>query len=130
MHPSRSTTPKAAAAALLCVLAGLTGCDESPKKVSEFTGGNATNGKVAINHYGCASCHTIPGIRGATALVGPPLTQVGGRMYIGGVMKNTPVNMIRWIQDPPAVDSMTAMPKLNVSEADARDIASYLFTLK
>jgi len=38
--------------------------------------------------------------------------------------------MIRWLQDPPAVDAKTAMPNLHVSEADARDIATYLYTLQ
>jgi cytochrome c1 len=93
-------------------------------------GGDPHRGQSAIRAYGCGTCHTVPGVRGADALVGPPLTSMGARAYIGGVMKNTPDNMIRWIQDPPAVDPMTAMPKLNVSEADARDIASYLYTLK
>jgi hypothetical protein len=37
---------------------------------------------------------------------------------------------VKWIQDPPAVDDKTAMPKLGVKESDARDIASYLYTLR
>ena len=116
-------------ALLVCTLA-FAGCDESPKKVSEFTGGNATDGKVAINHYGCASCHTIPGIRGANGLVGPPLNQIASRVYIGGVLTNTPDNMLRWLRDPPAVDPKTAMPNVHLSESDARDVAAYLYTLK
>jgi cytochrome c1 len=51
-------------------------------------------------------------------------------MYIGGVLQNTPANLIRWIQDPPAVDAKTAMPNLHVTETDARDIATYLYTLQ
>lgn len=93
-------------------------------------GGDPHRGKAAIDAYGCGTCHTVPGVRGANALVGPPLTSMGSRGYIGGVMKNTPGNMIRWIQDPPAVDPMTAMPNLKVSESDAKDIASYLYMLK
>src|SRR3954447_21354962 len=93
-------------------------------------GGDPHRGKSAITAYGCGTCHTVPGVRGADALVGPPLTSMAERGYIGGVMKNTPANMIQWIQDPPAVDPMTAMPKLNVSDADAMDIASYLYTVK
>jgi cytochrome c1 len=63
-------------------------------------------------------------------MVGPPLTNVGGRMYIAGVLQNTPPNLIRWLENPPAVDAKTAMPNLNISQADARDIASYLYTLQ
>jgi cytochrome c len=35
-----------------------------------------------------------------------------------------------WIRDPQKVDSGTSMPNLNVSEADARDISAYLYTLR
>jgi hypothetical protein len=38
--------------------------------------------------------------------------------------------MVRWIENPKAVDSLTAMPVLGVSPADARDIAAYLYTLR
>jgi len=116
----------------LCALF-LGGCenDADIQAATAITGGGDPHrGQSAIRAYGCGTCHTVPGVRGADALVGPPLTNMAQRAYIGGVMKNTPPNMIRWIQDPPAVDPMTAMPKLNVSEPDARDIASYLYTLK
>ena len=83
-----------------------------------------------IQQYGCTSCHTIPGIRGANALVGPSLEQIASRMYIAGVLPNTSENMLRWLQNPPAVDPLTAMPNLGVTEADARDMASYLYTLR
>ena len=120
----------------LTILAALllaAGCDNrsDDRAASVMTGGgNPHRGRAAISAYGCGTCHTVPGVRGADALVAPPLTSMGQRSYVGGVMKNTPANLIRWIQDPPAVDPMTAMPKLNVSESDARDIASYLYTLK
>jgi cytochrome c1 len=119
----------AAACTTLCA------CDrESRKQVREsavaMTGGDPDRGHDAIGRYGCSSCHTIPGVRGAVGLVGPPLTQMGSRMYIGGVMKNTPENMIRWLQDPPAIDGKTAMPNLHLGESDARDIACYLYTLR
>ena len=61
--------------------------------------------------------------------MGPPLTDMGSRMYIAGRLTNTPQHMIRWIQDPRAVDSATAMPNLGVSERDARDIAAYLYAV-
>jgi hypothetical protein len=35
-------------------------------------------------------CHTIPGVRGATATVGRPLQQLRQRAYLGGVVNNTP----------------------------------------
>lgn len=51
-------------------------------------------------------------------------------MYIAGLLTNTPDNLMRWIRDPPGVDSLTAMPNVGVTEPDARDIAAYLYTLR
>lgn len=95
-----------------------------------LTGGNAYAGREKARDYGCGSCHTIPGVPGAHGLVGPPLTGIAGRMYIAGVLTNTPQHMTSWIMDPPAVDSATAMPNVGVTEQDARDIAAYLYTLR
>jgi putative membrane protein len=100
------------------------------KEAHSIVGGDAHKGKQAIGRYGCGSCHTIPGIRGANGLVGPPLTKMALRTYIAGVLPNTPENMRRWIHDPPAVDNHTAMPKLGVSGADLEDITTYLYTLR
>ena len=108
------------------------GCDDAEYRAATAMtkGGDPKRGRAAMAAHGCAGCHTIPGVAGADALVGPPLTRMGSRSYVAGVMKNTPENLVRWIQDPPAVDPLTAMPKLGVNEADARDIASYLYTLR
>ncbi|HEV8291887.1 MAG TPA: hypothetical protein VGP94_08170, partial [Tepidisphaeraceae bacterium] len=81
---------------------------ENRQTAIELTGGDPNRGKDAIAQYGCSSCHTIPGIRGADAMVGPPLTKMGTRTYIGGVLKNTPDNMKMWLKDPPGVDAKTA----------------------
>jgi len=115
----------------IALLALATGCDsQSTKTARVMVGGDPTRGENAITNYGCASCHTIPGIHGANALVGPPLTQMGSRTYVAGMLQNTPDNLVRWIQDPPAINPKTAMPNLHVSPTDARDIATYLYTLQ
>lgn len=95
-----------------------------------MTGGVPDQGNALIRGYGCGSCHTIPGIPGANALVGPSLERFANRVYIAGVLENNPENLIRWIQDPPGVDPLTAMPNLKVSDADAKNIAAYLYTLQ
>jgi cytochrome c2 len=83
-----------------------------------------------IQYYGCGSCHIIPGISGAAGLAGPPLSGIASRMYIAGVLQNTPQNMMRWIENPKAVDEKTVMPNLGVTQKDAADIAGYLYTLQ
>jgi cytochrome c len=121
------TLRRAAAALLLLVGAA---CEHSSRNLAELTGGNPQRGAVAIRQYGCGACHTIPGIRGAEGLVGPPLTGIAQRAYVGGVLTNTPENLVRWIQNPPAVDPQTAMPNVGVTYSDAVDIAGYLYSRK
>jgi cytochrome c len=108
-----------------CIL--LNGCAHVAQSI---TGGDPQRGAAAIVRYGCGSCHTIGGISNARGLAGPPLTGIGSRIYIAGVLQNTPENLMRWIRDPKAVDEKTVMPKLGISETDAADIAAYLYTLK
>jgi cytochrome c oxidase assembly factor CtaG len=123
-----------AAARTLVILVGVltfSSCDRaSGDDRFQLTDADAGRGKVAIRRYGCGSCHTIPGISGANGLVGPPLAQIASRVYIAGVLTNEPDNMIRWIENPPGVDSKTAMPNMGVTSRDARDIAAYLYTLR
>jgi cytochrome c len=95
-----------------------------------MTGGTPSAGREKISVFGCAGCHTVPGVPRANALVGPPLDHMANRIYIGGVLTNTPEHMVRWLLDPPGVDPLTAMPNVHLSEADARDIAAYLYTLQ
>lgn len=94
------------------------------------TQGSAQHGKDLIVHYGCGSCHAIPGIRDARGLVGPPLILMGRRTYIAGELPNSPENLEKWLLDPKAVEPGTAMPNLGLSEQDARDIAAYLYGLR
>ena len=98
--------------------------------IARMVGGNPDRGPTLIRSYGCGTCHTIAGVPGANGLVGPPLAGIAQRSYIAGVLPNAPENMVRWIENPKAVDSLTAMPVLGVSPADARDIAAYLYTLR
>lgn len=121
-----------AALLLGAALAFLSACNGEAERMAQRIagGGDPSPGQRAISRYGCASCHTIPGIARADGLVGPPLSRIGSRTYIAGVLINTPENMVRWIQDPPEIDPLTAMPKLGVSDEDARDIVSYLYTLR
>ena len=117
--------------AILASTLALCGCSEDlGHSAAETAGGSITRGRAAVTKFGCGSCHTIPGIVGADALVGPPLDRVASRTYIAGVLANSPENLVRWIENPPAVDPLTAMPNLHIPEAEARDIASFLATLR
>ena len=103
---------------------------QDDRTARQLTGGDPDRGKLLIREYGCGACHTVPGVRAATGMVGPPLTGIADRMYLAGQLPNTPDNMKRWIREPQLVEGGTAMPNLNVSEEHARDIAAYLYTLR
>jgi cytochrome c1 len=72
---------------------------------------------------------TIPGVSGAEGLVGPPLDRMGKRVYIAGVLRDTPDNMITWLRNPQSFVPNNAMPNMGIDQQQARDIAAYLYTL-
>lgn len=86
-------------------------------------------GRIAMQTHACRSCHIIPGLVGAETHVGPPLETAGSRRYIAGVLRNTPANMVRWIMNPQGIDPLTAMPDLDVTLGEARDMAAYLYSI-
>ena len=92
-------------------------------------GGDAQRGVAAIQQYGCGSCHRIPGIPGAEALVGPPLDDWAERHYISGRLPNQPQFLVQWIRFPQEIEPGTAMPNMGVTDQEARDISAYLYTL-
>jgi cytochrome c2 len=98
-------------------------------QASQLPAADIMRGRQLIADYGCVACHTIEGINGPGSRVGPPLKNLALRGYVGGVLPNTPDNLVRWLQNPPAIDPLTAMPDMGLSVADARDIAAYLLTL-
>lgn len=126
----RRRSPLSWAALAVVALAGAA-CPAVGTSRPEAAGDDVSvqRGEELIQTYGCGTCHTIPGVRGADGLVGPPLTSFRERGYIAGRLTNTPENLARWIADPQDVDPETAMPDLGVSRSQAEDIAAYLHTL-
>lgn len=92
--------------------------------------GDPQRGKYAMQQYLCITCHAIPGVTGADKQVGPPLAGMARRAYIGGVLVNTPTNMVRWLRNPQQIDPLSGMPNLHIREQDIDDIAAYLYTLR
>jgi cytochrome c len=117
--------------ASLCLFLIACGRDSVTVQIGQVTtGGDPQRGAAAITRYGCGSCHTIAGISEARGLVGPPLTGVASRIYLAGIVQNTPENMMHWIRDPKSMDEKTLMPNLGVTPKDAADIGAFLYTLK
>jgi cytochrome c2 len=112
---------------VLCA-ALLAACSKTPPQTEPITGGDARVGRALLARYGCASCHKIKGIAHADSQVGPPLDGIRSRGYIAGVLPHTTENMIKWIRHPRQVVPGTAMPELGVTQAEARDMAAYLYS--
>jgi cytochrome c553 len=77
-----------------------------------------TRGKALFTEKGCYGCHTI----GATGTpIAPDLSRVG--------RKYRESDLGRWLIDPLAPRPMRHMPKLELSETEARALAAYLASL-
>ncbi len=91
--------------------------------------GDPAHGAAAIAQYGCGTCHWIPGIPGADGMAGPRLSNLSQRSILAGQLPNNPENLIGWIEHPQSIKPGDSMPDLGVDDADARDIAAYLYSL-
>lgn len=96
-------------------------------RVVKMTGGDPEGAPALLRHFGCAGCHTIPGVPGAQGRTGPPLTALAQRVYVGGTLPNTPDNVIKFILHPRAYSPNSAMPVTGIDERGARDVTAYLY---
>lgn len=120
-----------------CLALTLSSCDDATRGAFgeaaaplAQTGGDPRKGAADIAAIGCGACHTIPGVNGAAGLVGPPLNRLGRRVYIAGLLRNTPENLEAWLRDPQKIVPGNVMPNMGLTEEQTRDIAAYLYTLK
>lgn len=100
--------------------------DVPPPRVA----GDSENGRLLLRQFGCGTCHQIAGVATAEGKIGPPLDGIARRVYLAGRLPNTPDNMARWIRSPQSIDPQTTMPDLQVTQAHARDMTAYLYTLR
>jgi cytochrome c2 len=134
--PSPSKPPPfgwavAIAAAALLIAAGswvYTRKEDRVARATFLTRGDPGPAPALLIRYGCASCHRITGVPAAGGLVGPALDGIADRVYIAGLLPNTPDNLVRWIVDPRTVNPHTAMPVSGISAKEARDVAAFLYS--
>ncbi|MBA1156407.1 c-type cytochrome [Microvirga mediterraneensis] len=117
--------------AIVPALAGLPACGDQQDHAAALTivGADPGRGRALIQAYGCGTCHTIGGVRGARGKVGPELRDYAQQHLLAGFLPNTPQNLIAWLVDPVALKPQTGMPAQGLTEAEARHVASYLYTL-
>ncbi|HEX3539104.1 MAG TPA: cytochrome c oxidase subunit II [Acidimicrobiales bacterium] len=90
----------------------------------------AALGEQVFMREPCAGCHTIRGTQ-AQGLVGPDLTNVGGRRTLAGdTLLNTPSNLANWISDAQRYKPGALMPPIPLSPTDLNNVVAYLEGLK
>lgn len=119
--------PKAAAPFLLMVLAA---CKPPPEERHPMPEADAERGRAIIARVGCASCHTVPGIRWPQGQVGPSLHGFAASNLISGKLPNRPDVLAAYVANAPAMLPGTTMPAMPINEREARDVAAYLYTLE
>ena len=127
MSPMRR--PQLVALTLLATVLAACRDDAGPPAHLQVAGGEPERGRSLIQSYGCGTCHTIEGVPGARGRAGPNLSDYASRSMLAGIMPNTPPLLVAWLVDPVAMEPRTAMPAMGITEAEARHIAAYLYTL-
>jgi mono/diheme cytochrome c family protein len=79
----------------------------------------ADTGKRVFNEQGCYGCHTV-GKAGTP--IGPDLSTMGS--------KHSEAYLRAWLIDPKKQKPTAHMPKLSMSESEARAVAAYLASLR
>lgn len=117
---------------VLLVSAGLVaaGCNGGGAQPRVIAGADPGRGRAAIERVGCAACHEIPGVRGPRGRVGPSLDGFARRALVGGRVPNRSDLLVLWVRDAPALSPRTGMPPMPLTQAEARDVAAYLYTLQ
>ena len=115
--------------ALLVCAALASGCAKE-EPASRVAGGDPERGRLLVQQYQCAACHFIPEVQGPNGDAGPSLQSMGRMSYIAGSIPNQPENMIRFLQNAPAVKPGTLMPALGISDDEARHMAAFMYSLK
>jgi cytochrome c2 len=89
---------------------------------------NIAHGKELLSLRGCVSCHQVSG----AGLASPPKNDpVVRTLSLAPDLRfararSEPGTLVRWLLDPAKLKHDAAMPKLGLSDADARDLAAFL----
>ena len=88
------------------------------------------HGRRVFTEKACAGCHAVRGTP-ASGTLGPDLTHVGGREYIGaGLMPTTRGSLAAWIADPQSAKPGNNMPLVPLSAEELRSVSAYLAALR
>jgi cytochrome c oxidase subunit 2 len=77
----------------------------------------------------CVMCHTVRGT-GAMSRVGPDLTHLASRPYVGELLPNTRGHLAGWVVDPQRIKPGIRMPLNPIRPEDLDYLLDYLESLK
>ena len=117
-----------APAVLLALLSAA--CSDKSGGPREIAGADPARGLEIAREVGCAACHETPGIAWPRGSAGPSLDGFGDSPLIAGRFPNQPDQLVRWVRDAPSMAPETGMPATPITEAEARDVAAWLYTLQ
>jgi cytochrome c oxidase subunit 2 len=89
----------------------------------------ASDGAKVFANSPCTTCHMIQGI--SKGYIGPDLTHFASRTTLAaGVLKNTPENLAKWIENPQETKPGANMPALLLPGPKMNALVAYLEGLK
>lgn len=103
---------------------------DQAQPAAQPTGAEAVAGGKLIQTIACGGCHTIRGtpLKGT---FGPDLTHFGSRSGIAAyTVRNTPQNLLAWLQDPQAIKPECKMPQIPLPLREQQRLVAYLEELK
>lgn len=114
---------------LVLIVAGCGILTSSQDARVEEAGGNVARGEDLVRSHGCVACHSVPGMASVQDGYGPNLDGFANNRLIAGAVDNDPDTLIQFLMAPQSMVPGSAMPTLGLTEDEARDIASWLYTL-
>lgn len=109
---------------------GLAGCDGPPDRTPTVGDADVARGRQLVVAKGCAACHAFPDVPWPRGGLGPALHGFGHQGLIAGQLPNQPGVLMQFIRDAPAFVPASAMPAMDLSDQEARDVTAYLLQLK
>lgn len=109
--------------------------DDGPADLAhapELAGADLGRGRALLEGKGCATCHAFTGV---AELAVTPLPALASSFVRGHALapdlrlvreRTTPAKLVAWLRDPQTVKPDTAMPKIDLTETELRDVAAYL----
>ncbi len=102
-------------------------CKPPPEARHEPDPAAQARGRAIVAAAGCAACHAFPDIDWPKGRAGPDLSVFDGRGPIAGALPNTAANLAAFVRNAPAAKPGSPMPAMPITQAEARDVAAYLY---